>query len=131
MRCQQQFIFHRCAACLRAQRLRAISSRDGRIIQTRAFSAGLRVLSQHEQTQTEESGQEKKNGTSGAEEGAMSRRLSEMADESMLEGGKSSRKNMLEAGFSEDLKKKLEERIAQSSFQSENSATFSLVNMPV
>ncbi|KKZ63566.1 hypothetical protein EMCG_02103 [[Emmonsia] crescens] len=129
MKCQQQFIFHHCAACLRAQRLRAISSRDGRIIRTRAFSAGLRVLSQHKQTE-KKSGQEKKNGTSGAEEGAMSRRLSEMADESMLEGGKSFRKNMQEAGFSEDLKKKLEKRIAQSSFRSENAAAFSLVNMP-
>ncbi|PGG99519.1 hypothetical protein GX51_06259 [Blastomyces parvus] len=129
MKCQQRFIFHYCASCLRAQRLRTASRRD-RIIGTRAFSAGPRDVSQHEQAQTKESGQEKQDGTSGAEEGAMSRRLSSMADESMLEGGRSSRKNMQEAGFSEELKKKLEERIAESAFRSENAAAFSLVNMP-
>ncbi|OJD26422.1 hypothetical protein ACJ73_02195 [Blastomyces percursus] len=129
MRCQQRFIFHYCASCLRAQRLRP-GSRHDRIIRTRAFSAGPRRVSQHEQTQSKESDQEKQDGTSSAEEGAMSRRLSLMADESMLEGGSSSRKNMQEAGFSDELKKKLEERIAESTFRSENAAAFSLVNMP-
>ncbi|EGE85433.2 hypothetical protein BDDG_08378 [Blastomyces dermatitidis ATCC 18188] len=129
MRCQQLFVFHYCAPCLRAQRLRP-GSRHERIIRTRAFSAGLRGVSQHEQTQSRESGQEKRDGISSAEEGAMSRMLSLMADESMLEGGRSSRKNMQEAGFSEELKKKLEERIAESTFRNENAAAFSLVNMP-
>jgi hypothetical protein len=35
------------------------------------------------------------------------------------------------AGFSEELKKQLEERIAQSSFRSENAAAVSQVDMPV
>lgn len=54
-----------------------------------------------------------------------------MSEEAMLEGGKSARKNMQEAGFSEELKKQLEERIAASSFQSEHAQAFSIANMPV
>ncbi|OJD17137.1 hypothetical protein AJ78_02731 [Emergomyces pasteurianus Ep9510] len=122
MRCHQQSIFHQCAACFRAQRLRAICSHGGCAIQTRAFSFGLQVLSR--------TGQEKRNGPFSSEGGPMSKKLSEMADESMFEGGKSSRRNMLEAGFSEELKKKLEVRIAESTFRSENAAAFSLANMP-
>lgn len=61
----------------------------------------------------------------------MTRRLSEMAEEAMLEGGRSARKNMQQAGFSEDLKKQLEERIAASSFQSEYPAAHAIVDMPV
>ncbi|OJJ39566.1 hypothetical protein ASPWEDRAFT_169404 [Aspergillus wentii DTO 134E9] len=60
----------------------------------------------------------------------MTRRLSEMAEEAMLEGGRSARKNMQQAGFSEDLKKQLEERIAASSFQSEYPAAHAIVDMP-
>ncbi|KAK2797057.1 hypothetical protein FQN51_008829 [Onygenales sp. PD_10] len=62
----------------------------------------------------------------------MSRRLSEMAEESMTEGGKSARKNMQEAGFSEELKKRLEEKIATAggSFKNDHAAAFSVVNMP-
>jgi hypothetical protein len=65
------------------------------------------------------------------EEGAMSRRLAEMAEETIETGGKSSRKVMAEAGFSEELKRQLEERIAQSAFKSEHAAAFSQVDMPV
>lgn len=65
------------------------------------------------------------------EEGAMSRRLSEMTEESMLEGGRSARRNMEHVGFSDELKKQLEERIASSSFKSDYAAAHSIVNMPV
>ena len=61
----------------------------------------------------------------------MSRRLSEMAEETMDTGSKSDRKMMEDAGFSEDLKKQLEERIAQSAFKAENQQAFSEINMPV
>src|SRR5947209_8292107 len=67
----------------------------------------------------------------GQEEGAMSRRLSEMAEETMDTGSKSDRKLMQDAGFSEELKRQLEERIAQTAFQVENQRAFSEVNMPV
>jgi hypothetical protein len=65
------------------------------------------------------------------EEGAMSRRLNDMAEEAYLEGGRSARKNIQEAGFSDELKAKLEERITASSFRSDNAAAFSIADMPV
>lgn len=65
------------------------------------------------------------------EEGAMSRRLAEMTEEALLEGGRSARKSIQEAGFSEELKQQLEERVKASAFKSENAAAFSVANMPV
>lgn len=65
------------------------------------------------------------------EEGALSRRLSEMTEEALLEGGRSAQKNIEAAGFSDDLKAQLEEKIKTSTFKSENAAAFSVVNMPV
>ncbi|KAE8146155.1 hypothetical protein BDV25DRAFT_55425 [Aspergillus avenaceus] len=64
------------------------------------------------------------------EEGAMVRRLSEMTEQAMLEGGRSARKNMEHAGFSEDLKKQLEERIADSAFRSDHAAAHAIADMP-
>ncbi|KAE8374021.1 hypothetical protein BDV26DRAFT_270732 [Aspergillus bertholletiae] len=64
------------------------------------------------------------------EEGAMARRLSEMTEQAMLEGGRSARKNMEHAGFSDDLKKQLEERIAAAAFKSENATAHAIVDMP-
>lgn len=61
----------------------------------------------------------------------MSRRLAEMTEQAMLEGGRSARKSIQEAGFSEELKQQLEERVKASAFKSENAAAFSAVNMPV
>lgn len=46
------------------------------------------------------------------ERGAMSRRLAEMTEEVLEGGGRSARKAVEEAGFDEELKRKLEERIA-------------------
>lgn len=78
---------------------------------------------------------EKKEGSSPQnepqEESAMARRLSEMTEDAMLEGGRSARKNIQEAGFSEDLKAKLEERLAASTFRNEYAAAHSIVDMPV
>ncbi|OJJ86523.1 DnaJ family domain-containing protein [Aspergillus glaucus CBS 516.65] len=60
----------------------------------------------------------------------MARRLSEMTEDALLEGGRSARKNIQEAGFSEDLKAKLEERLAGSTFKNEYAAAHSIVDMP-
>ena len=54
-----------------------------------------------------------------------------MAEEALDTSSKSDRKLMKEAGFSEELKRKLEERIAQTAFQAENQQAFSEVDMPV
>lgn len=67
------------------------------------------------------------------DQGAMSRRLSDMTEQTMMEGGRSTQRDMNQAGFSDELKRRLEERIAAgSSFRNDFAAAHSLVNhMPV
>ncbi|KAK4623978.1 hypothetical protein CLAFUW4_05804 [Fulvia fulva] len=62
--------------------------------------------------------------------GAMSRRLQEMSDDSLETGGVSARKAVEEAGFSEDLKRELEKKIADSTFRSDNASAFAQANIP-
>lgn len=60
----------------------------------------------------------------------MSRRLAEMSSESLETGGRGARKAIEEAGFSEELKARLTEKIANSSFRSDNAGAFAQANMP-
>ncbi|KAL9582938.1 MAG: hypothetical protein Q9212_003004 [Teloschistes hypoglaucus] len=62
--------------------------------------------------------------------GAMSRRLSEMTDDNIEQGGRAAQKAINEAGFSDDLKRRLEAKIADSNFRNENPAAFAQVDMP-
>ncbi|KAK5682655.1 hypothetical protein LTS10_005783 [Elasticomyces elasticus] len=64
------------------------------------------------------------------ERGAMSRRLEQMSEETLETGGKSAVKAVEEAGFGEDLKRRLEEKIANASFRSENANAFAQVSVP-
>ena len=75
----------------------------------------------------------KNDGTSEEEKevGALSRRLSEMAEETMNTGSKSDRKLIEEAGFSNELRKQLQYRIAQTSFNAQNQQALIQANMPV
>lgn len=61
----------------------------------------------------------------------MSRRLAELTDENIEQGGRSAQKAVEEAGFSEELRRRLEARIADGKFKDENPAAFAQVNMPV
>ena len=63
--------------------------------------------------------------------GQMSERLSQMTHESTQQGGRSAKRAIEEAGFSEELKRRLEARIQETSFKSENAATFAELNLPV
>ncbi|KGO54714.1 hypothetical protein PEX2_071970 [Penicillium expansum] len=60
----------------------------------------------------------------------MGRRLAQMTEDAMLEGGRSAQRNIEQAGFSEELKNRLAERIAASSFRSDYAAAHSIVEMP-
>ena len=60
----------------------------------------------------------------------MSRRLAEMASDNLETGGRSARKAVEEAGFSEELKARLEEKIASAGFKSDNASAFAQVNIP-
>lgn len=53
-----------------------------------------------------------------------------MSEESLETGGKSARKAVEEAGFSDDLKRELEEKIANASFRSEHASAFAQATMP-
>lgn len=61
----------------------------------------------------------------------MARRLSQMTEDALLEGGRSARRNIEHAGFSDDLKKELEERVKAASFKSEHAAAHSILDLPV
>jgi hypothetical protein len=113
--------------CLRAYSPPTIRSQKS--IALRTFSSHSPLAAGKATSPSDEDENAKQNV--GQEEGAMSRRLSEMVEETMDTGSKSDRKLMQDAGFSEELKKKLEERIAQTAFQAENQQAFSEVNVPV
>lgn len=77
----------------------------------------------HEKHEEDEDGEDIK--------GAMARRLSQMTEDAMLEGGRSVQRSVQQAGFSEDLKRQLEERVKAASFKSEHAAAHSILDMPV
>ncbi|MCJ1290967.1 hypothetical protein MMC34_002509 [Xylographa carneopallida] len=60
----------------------------------------------------------------------MSRRLEDMTERVFDYGGRGAQKSVQEAGFSEELKRTLEARIANSSFKSANQAAFAQIDMP-
>lgn len=64
------------------------------------------------------------------EKGALSRRLEQMSEEALETGGRSARKAVAEAGFDEDLRKQLEERIAKASFRNEHASAIAQANLP-
>lgn len=57
-------------------------------------------------------------------QGAMSRRLQEATEDALFEGGRAGRKAVEEAGFSEELKMKLLEKVEAAKFRSENASAF-------
>lgn len=54
----------------------------------------------------------------------MSRRLKEATEEALLEGGRAGRRSIEEAGFSEELKNKLLEKVQAAKFRSDNDTAF-------
>ena len=63
--------------------------------------------------------------------GAMSRRLEEMTSESLESNPRRAQKIVEEAGFSEDLKARLEARIAAGKVKADSPTAFALVDLPV
>lgn len=60
----------------------------------------------------------------------MTRRLRDMSEEALESGGRRSQKAISEAGFSEDLRKQLEERIASANFRNEHRSAFTEAELP-
>lgn len=125
--------FWRSSLCLRAQ----ARARGRRHAVLWAYApSGARSFTVAARLQDSSENAKRKNDVSSQtveekEQGALSRRLSEMAEETMNTGSKSDRKLMADVGFSEDLRKQLEERIAQTAFKADNQQALSEVNMPV
>ena len=116
--------------CLKCLRSPGAHLRDKSVVLAyeRPFSTTLPL---HESDGAAEDGAQAGTKDESKEEGAMSRRLSEMTEETMDTGGRSARKAMEEAGFSEELKKQLEDRIAQTVFRSKNQQALSQAEIPV
>lgn len=68
-------------------------------------------------------------GHAEPEQGAMSRRLAQATEDALLEGGRAGQKAVEEAGFSDELKTKLLERIEAAKFRSDNAAAFAEAGM--
>ena len=64
------------------------------------------------------------------EQGAMSRRLADLSEESLETSGRSARKAMEEAGFDEDLKRELEDRLASAQFKEQHRSAIAQAEMP-
>ncbi|KAF1991990.1 hypothetical protein K402DRAFT_388556 [Aulographum hederae CBS 113979] len=66
----------------------------------------------------------------GKEKGAMSQRLEQMSEEGLESGGRSARNAVQEAGFDEDLRKRLEEKIAGANFRNEYASAIARAELP-
>ncbi|KAG8530929.1 uncharacterized protein KY384_004286 [Bacidia gigantensis] len=67
----------------------------------------------------------------GEREGSrMSDRLSQLTDESIEQGGKAALQAVKEAGFSEELRERLEAKIQSTSFKNDHAAAFAQVDLP-
>lgn len=120
-----------CARCLRAFQKRHGS--PNQIYSSRGLS-GLSPLrsAQNAQKIEQQDGTDMHNTPTHErekEQGAMSRRLSEAADEALFEGGRAGRKAIEESGFSEELKDRLLAKVAAAKFQSENPRAFAEIGM--
>ena len=111
-----------------------------RLWQTHASDSLWRALRHYSQAATQQQTQGEQDGNrrgsidesgSTSEKGAMSRRLEDMTEESIREGGRGARKSMADAGFSEELKEALLAKLEDGKFRSENPSAFTEVTMPV
>lgn len=120
-----------CTSCLQVQKRRNVAASCLHESPTlrRSFSSASPLRDVSSKKDIAKSGESSQDDPK--EEGAFSRKLAELAEDAILEGGKSAQKNIQEAGFSEELRIQLEERVKAAAFKSENAAAFSVVNMPV
>lgn len=65
----------------------------------------------------------------GSVQGAMSRRLADATEDALLLGGKAGRQAVADAGFSEELKNKLLEKVKAAKFQSDHAVAFAEAGM--
>lgn len=126
-------VFWTCSSCLPAQRTK-VAILTTPVAAFRTFRNALPVASgqaaarKHKEDDAYEADDACEIGEEG---GAMSRRLAQMTEEAMGDGESSAAKDIQVAGFSEELKKQLEARIAGSAFRGQNQRAFAESEMPV
>ncbi|KAI9717133.1 MAG: hypothetical protein M1812_004881 [Candelaria pacifica] len=114
-----------CAYCLRARNpSRRLLSDQSTF--SRTLSTSLSPLAQEQPSRNDDA---KRDVRIKEEEGAMSRRLSELTNQAIEGDLRGAGKVTEEAGFSEDLKRQLEDRIAEGRFRSENAGALSQVEL--
>ncbi|KAF2449283.1 hypothetical protein P171DRAFT_427495 [Karstenula rhodostoma CBS 690.94] len=129
-----------CARCVRTKRLRLAAQASIPIrriaptsVRRYADQAAQRKDDRQEDQSIEHGKNHQDDGGSRTQEkgeGAMTRRLRDMSNEAIEAGGRSAQKTVSEAGFSEDLKRQLEERIASASFRAEHRNAFAEAELP-
>lgn len=115
-----------CGRCLRPRTNASI--KGARSVRLQSNEASRGALKPDPNSRDQDKNQD--GAASEKEEGAMSRRLAEMASDNLETGGRSARKAVEEAGFSEELKARLQEKIASAGFKSDNASAFAQADMP-
>src|SRR5437667_12049361 len=103
MKGQKYFVSNLCVNCLQAYRSPMLSPHN-KVAPLRDLSITIPHSQDRAADMKQEGVRQEGSQSAAKEEGAMSRRLAEMTEQSIAEGGKSTRKNMRYAGFSEELK---------------------------
>jgi hypothetical protein len=122
-----------CARCIRATRRVPLYALPPAQPFVRQYAnAATRAREEEEIRQPiAKDGDKKKNEakSSGKEEGAMTRRFRVMSEEALESDPRGASKTVEAAGFSEDLKRELEERIASANFRTENRNAFAEIEL--
>ena len=119
-----------CATCRRAHGLRASQIALTPPVRRRPLSSSSPLWAGQSTAPKDDDGHQLQ-VEAEEEAGAMSRRLSGMAEETFETGSRSNCKLMEDAGFSERLKEQLQARIAQTAFKAQHQQTIAEVNLPV
>ena len=129
-----------CTRCVRAKRARIAAQTSISVLRIapatrRRYAQSSAVHKDDERTDASgavraEGRENRKPDGKPDEDGAMTRRLRDMSEEALETGGRGAQRTVSEAGFSEDLKKQLEERIASATFRAEHRNAFAEAELP-
>ncbi|TVY16578.1 hypothetical protein LARI1_G005143 [Lachnellula arida] len=137
MHATRYYLPYTCARCLRASSQHNVVSTRSKprsfsyIPPLRSSASKEKVSEDPSQIEAQIPEKSSKNGQQEQEQaqGAMSRRLAEATEDALLEGGRAGRRAVEDAGFSEDLKQRLLEKVEAHKFRSENASAFAQVGL--
>jgi len=117
-----------CARCIRAldrAHHPPLAVPVRRLSQCRILARPADTSSQPNAKQNDPTDSAKSSERPETEKGPMARRLEEATEEALFTGGRAGRRAVEEAGFSDELKNKLLNKLADASFQTDNAAALS------